>query len=172
MRAALLRANAQLLHDGAVVLGGVDPGLFAGGGARAGAVGAQLRHCLDFYDAFLAGTRTHRIDYDARERDVHTETDRAFALARIARTEAQLRALDAASLPDRLYVRVGGEVGVESHWADSSPERELDVLLSHTVHHWALIAAALRHAGHDVPAEFGVAPSTLRARKEAGARAG
>lgn len=172
MRSVLLRANVQLLAEGARVMERVDAAVFAGGGAASGAVGAHLRHCLDFYDAFLAGMTTGRIDYDARARDARTETDRTFALSRLARTADALLALEPGALPAALAVRVGGELDAEPRWAESSPERELEALLSHTLHHWALIAAALRPAGLEIPPEFGVAPSTLRARKEPAVRAG
>jgi hypothetical protein len=47
------------------------------------------------------------------------------------------------------------------YWTRSSIARELQSLLSHTVHHYALIAIALRLQGIEPSAEFGVAPSTL-----------
>jgi hypothetical protein len=40
--------------------------------------------------------------------------------------------------------------------------RELQFLLSHTVHHYALMALILRLQGFNPAAEFGVAPSTLQ----------
>ena len=46
--------------------------------------------------------------------------------------------------------------------AVSSVARELQFLVSHTVHHDALIAAAARHLGVDVDSCYGIAPSTLR----------
>ena len=55
-----------------------------------------------------------------------------------------------------------GESAASTVWARSTVERELQVLLSHTVHHYALIAVALRLHGLEVDPEFGVAPSTLR----------
>ena len=42
--------------------------------------------------------------------------------------------------------------------------REVAFVLSHTLHHQALIAAHLRATGHDVPDNFGVAPATLQHR--------
>jgi hypothetical protein len=54
-------------------------------------------------------------------------------------------------------------------WGRSSAERELQFLLSHTVHHYALIALMLRTQGYEPGAEFGVAPSTLAYWKEAAA---
>jgi hypothetical protein len=46
-------------------------------------------------------------------------------------------------------------------WCRSSVSRELQFLLSHTVHHYALIAMTLRAAGVELDEELGVAPSTL-----------
>ncbi|MFW6292999.1 MAG: hypothetical protein ACOC7V_11860 [Spirochaetota bacterium] len=42
--------------------------------------------------------------------------------------------------------------------ADSTVERELAMLASHTVHHYAIIALILRIQDVPVPEEFGVAP--------------
>lgn len=48
-------------------------------------VGKHLRHILDYYSAFLAGFGRH-IDYEARQRDIRTETDRREAAGRISNT--------------------------------------------------------------------------------------
>ncbi len=45
---------------------------------------------------------------------------------------------------------------------DSTLERELAMLASHTVHHYAIVALLLRIKGVVVPETFGVAPSTQR----------
>ena len=44
----------------------------------------------------------------------------------------------------------------------SSVGRELQVLSSHTIHHFALMAMTLRVLGVPVDPDFGMAPSTLR----------
>ena len=44
--------------------------------------------------------------------------------------------------------------------------RELLFLISHTVHHFALIAFMLRSFGIEPGDKFGVAPSTLRYRQD------
>ena len=67
-------------------------------------------------------------------------------------------------LPRTLRVRGEGappEVP-EGQWPESTLERELYVLVSHTIHHYALVAVLLRTLGVDPGPEFGVAPSTLR----------
>jgi uncharacterized damage-inducible protein DinB len=47
-------------------------------------------------------------------------------------------------------------------WTATTFGRELQYLLSHTVHHFALIGVMLRLLGVDPGSDFGVAPSTLR----------
>ena len=59
---------------------------------------------------------------------------------------------------------------VRESFMESSISRELQVLSSHTVHHFALIAITLRMHGVEMDPDFGMAPSTLRylASKTAG----
>ena len=49
----------------------------------------------------------------------------------------------------------------------STIARELQVLSSHSIHHFALIAVTLQAFGVSVPPSFGVARSTLRYREAA-----
>lgn len=66
----------------------------------------------------------------------------------------------------RVTLRSVAGSGSEPDWSDSSVKRELQFLVSHTVHHYALIKELLRREGFDPGAEFGVAPSTLQARDQ------
>ncbi|MGH9940849.1 MAG: DinB family protein [Pyrinomonadaceae bacterium] len=127
-------------------------------------VGGHVRHCLDFYQSFLAGVASGRIDYNRREREVLIERDRAFAVTKLRIVIAELQALpDADGDAPLLVTREGVTDTVEpSAWCRSSISRELQFLLSHTVHHYALVALLLRLQGFEPVAEFGVTPSTLR----------
>ncbi|MEM9382025.1 MAG: DinB family protein [Planctomycetota bacterium] len=132
-------------------------------------VGPHLRHVVDFYERFLTaleaaapddGPYAVRIDYDARDRDPRVETDPNHALAVLERTIERLRAV-----PEHPIARVEMTLQVRSDgspWIDSTVARELQSLVSHTVHHYALIAIAVRSQGGAPDPEFGVAPSTLR----------
>ena len=132
---------------------------------------------MDFYERFLAaleaasdedGAFSIRIDYDARERDPLLETDPRHALSVLDRAIDRLRAIvqHPAGVSDTtLQVRGDG-----SPWTDSTVSRELQSLVSHTVHHYALIAIAVRSQGGQPDPEFGVAPSTLRHWEEERAR--
>ena len=51
---------------------------------------------------------------------------------------------------------------VREGFMESSISRELHVLSSYTVYHFALIAITLRMHGVDLDSDFGMAPSTLR----------
>jgi uncharacterized damage-inducible protein DinB len=126
-------------------------------------VGKHLRHILDYYSAFLAGFGRH-IDYEARQRDIRTETDRREAAGRISNTiKALIKTVPEASVLNR-RVWVSGNMGErkgEVTPVASTVGRELAFLASHTVHHFAMIAMILNLQNTHPPADFGVAPSTL-----------
>jgi uncharacterized damage-inducible protein DinB len=127
-----------------------------------GTVGAHFRHCLDFYDSFLEGLGSGRIDYDDRKRDAASESAPARAVERFRDV---LRSLEAVPERDRgrpLLVRGDGSREGDGGRCGSTVGRELQFLLSHTIHHFALIGFMLRAKGLEVDASFGVAPSTLR----------
>jgi len=132
-------------------------------------IGAHVRHVLDHYRLFLDGLPGGEVDYDARERDTDVEHSAAAAAAEARRLIAALGALAAgagaggaagwAGRPLRVRQQ-GDEVPGRCDGCDSHVERELLFLLSHAVHHQALIAVLARVQGLDVPELFGVAPST------------
>jgi uncharacterized damage-inducible protein DinB len=121
-----------------------------------------MRHTIDFFRNFLRGLAAGRVDYDARDRDPRLETDRTAAESALLEIIEELRGLDGADAGRPLAVRAEGVVWASPNdgWAASSVDRELQVLLSHTVHHFALIALLLRNRGVEPPMDFGVAPST------------
>ncbi|MFK7742207.1 MAG: DinB family protein [Planctomycetota bacterium] len=128
-------------------------------------IGMHVRHCLDHFAALRRGLPRGRVDYDERERAVSLECDRDCA-ARLARElAAKLRlALRDVRLEQPVLVRTASSPDGEVAWQPSSVGRELQFLVSHTVHHAAMIAASCRIRGLSVAEEHGVAPSTLRHR--------
>ena len=160
------RANIRYLEQGVALIDGLADEAYTGspGGPYAGGVGAQFRHCLDFYGCFLHGLDAGRIDYRRRERDPRIETDRAHAAAQTRTICDSLRGLTREKLDRPLAVRAEEFVPGAEEWSGSSGGRELQFLISHTIHHYALIAMLLAHRGYDVTRRFpelGVAPSTL-----------
>lgn len=166
----LIEDNVHLLEQGRALLARVDEELYAKpeGAVGLSGAGSHFRHLLDFYDRFLEGLGAERIDYDRRRRDPALEVDPAAARARLAQVIEALRALAGRELTPALLIKADAEgaSAAETPWAGSTVERELQVLMSHTVHHYALIAVSLRLNDVDPGEEFGVAPSTLRYWKE------
>ncbi len=162
----LIRANAGLVRQGVALLEALDDDLFGATppGLPGGGVGPQFRHVLDYYRCFVRDLPSGRIDYDRRERDAEVETERRVALARLAALARELETLDPARAPGKLFVKADGDPRgpVDEIWSPSSARRELMFLASHTVHHYALIAVTVAAHGVALPADFGVAPSTLR----------
>jgi hypothetical protein len=123
-------------------------------------VGEQFRHNLDFLNTFILGAAIGRIDYTQRERDAQVAASRAYAVERF---EVALEKLAKLS-------RFGGMVSVRSEidgatWLPSSIHREMEFVLSHTIHHHALIAEKLVREGIAVDSVVGVAPSTMEYRR-------
>lgn len=160
--------NIHFLEQGLDLLAALDdrqyaaPGLFGQASA-----GAHLRHVIDCYRCFLGGLESRKVDYDARERDRRIETDRDVAAGAIAQIIDRLQGLTDSVLELDVQIQVDTAAWEQGKdlWTRSTGARELQFLLSHTVHHYALIALILRGHGFDPGNEFGVAPSTLEYRK-------
>jgi uncharacterized damage-inducible protein DinB len=160
--------NVQVLHQAVDLLAALDDELFSRACplSPGGSIGKHLRHCLDFYDCFLAGLLTGMVDYTHRERDERVETQRLRALGRLEAISAQLLELETGTHRPILVREEAAPGQAEPGWSGSTVQRELQFLLSHTVHHFALIGIFLRALGRAPDAAFGVAPSTLRHRLE------
>jgi len=130
-------------------------------------VGAHMRHALEFYECFLDGMGSGRVDYDARQRDLQLESDPAAALSALDSVLERLTEIQA----DR-ELEVGHDrMRPGEPFCKSSLGRELRFLSSHAVHHLAIVGMLLRLAGHEVGPEFGVAPSTRVHRRQIGLEA-
>jgi hypothetical protein len=126
--------------------------------------GAHLRHVLEFYQCFLAGLRSGQIDYDARRREESIEHRREAAARAIYAIIYALESRIEVRQERMIQVRMedAASAGASDSFMESSVSRELQVLSSHTVHHFALIAMTLRAHGVQMDPAFGMAPSTLR----------
>ena len=168
--------NIRYLEQGARLIRSLDDALYTDcpRGPFPGGVGAQLRHCIDFYDCFLDGLAGGRVDYTRRRRDARIETDRALAGRKLDQLIRALAALGPEQAAAELRVRTEGAPSDESR-TRSTVRRELEFLTSHTIHHYALIVLLLSMHGYEIPADlegFGVAPSTLSHWQETGSNAG
>ncbi len=159
----LLRANCELLQQGIQLLSrhddrtfnATDPASYGSG------IGAHFRHVLDHYRSFLEGITVGLIDYDNRERDTCEERELSVALESLADISRRMESA-AVDVAASVRVKVCASTEGEDLHSESSFGRELQFLVSHTVHHFALIAIASRMQGIFPEEGFGVAPSTLK----------
>jgi uncharacterized damage-inducible protein DinB len=127
-----------------------------------GGVGAQFRHIFDHYDCFVRGLTNGRIDYDVRERDPRLETERRRAIEKLEHLAHDLERTVPQDARRAVQVALDCGEGDQRIWSSSTIARELQFLVSHTVHHFAVIAVMLRLRGIEPGEDFGVAPSTLK----------
>ncbi len=156
----IILQNKSCLEQGNELLEQLTQGLYQARHANAydSTIGDHFRHILEFYTTFFEGLEKGLVDYGARNRDAAIAQDPEVARQQV---QAQIRNLESIEDLDDQRVRVvseeaGAPPGV------SSLSRELNFLLSHTIHHFALIAFICRSIKIQLPANFGVAPSTLR----------
>ena len=162
----LIADNLAALQQALDLLERFDDAQFnqTNGALALSSIGSHLRHCLDFYQCFLTGMAKGRINYDQRARDERVETNRLFAVAKIKAMIEGLSQLPATVERREVEVLLEGsaEPANVAEWSHSSVKRELQFLLSHTIHHYSLIAVSLRAQGFEPGTSFGVAPSTLQ----------
>jgi len=161
------RDNIDLLQQGIALLDSVTPDQYGAVIAVCfgSSVGGHFRHVVEHYEEFLRGLETGHIDYEARQRDLAVEGDAGVARARLI---SLVNALETLSVVPNRSLKVKVETappGTAEPWMESSLLRELEMLLGHTVHHYALIAITCRLLGYETDADFGMAPSTLRHRQ-------
>lgn len=132
-----------------------------------GSVGEHVRHCLDHVAALAACAQDEELTYDHRVRGTSLETEPETALSEIERLVWQINRLD--GLPLNASIRLSAMLDTQG-WAmvsKSTLAREMAFVVQHTIHHFATMALLLDWQGYPVPAGFGVAPATVRARHAA-----
>jgi uncharacterized damage-inducible protein DinB len=166
----LIRANLHYLQQAVSLLARLDDGQYCRPASTFydSTVGGHLRHCIEHYLSLLSGLERGKVDYDDRKRDERIETVIAAAHRAVDQIAAGLEALLENEPPVGILVKMdcGGN---EIEWQPSTTGRELQFLVSHTVHHFAMIGGICRTLGVVLEEDFGVAPSTLRHRAKAGA---
>jgi uncharacterized damage-inducible protein DinB len=162
----LISDNMRFLQQGEWVLKRMDDALYHSKVPPfgQGGIGRHVRHVLDHYASFWDGLKCGRIDFDDRARDLDVEQNRSHALALFDLNRNRMMS----------WSRMGPdldrslEVCHNGAWCQSSVGRELQHLINHTLHHYALVAMVLRLQGVDVADDFGVAPSTVAAQMKSG----
>lgn len=134
------------------------------GGALPSSIGGHVRHNLDHVAALLAALPGGALDYDRRARGTPVESDRRAGLAEVRRLEHALDGVRWHELPDELLLTLLAAADRPPVTVSTTPARELAFVLSHTIHHNALIAVLVAAVGASAPSGFGYAPSTIAHR--------
>src|SRR5262245_49609897 len=103
--------NLRVLEQGVQLLRRIDQSVFLAAPRPLSEFGAgsHFRHCLDYYQCFLAGVRGGRVDYDRRERDERVERDLGQTLQRMVALMRDLEGLD--SVDPELLLAVRQDAG-------------------------------------------------------------
>ena len=155
---ALVESNISTLNEGAKLISLLEDGQYTQGFKPAfqSTIGAHFRHVLEHYRCFESQQPSSTFCYDLRERDQLLECDAEYALNTINELIAFLETVSD-EMTDQIYYVEDEQT---SKPVITSLNRELLFLQSHTVHHYAIIAAMTRAFGNQPEEEFGVAIAT------------
>ena len=119
-----------------------------------------MRHIIERISCVLDSQPEGLVDYDARARDRLLEANPENATSALEGIRELLATLGAESeVP--LQVKESVHQDNPAVAVASTLERELMSLVSHTIHHLAIIALLARSAGHQLRDDIGKAPSTI-----------
>lgn len=154
----LVDANGQALKEGADLIRLLQPGQYTQGFTPAfqSTIGAHFRHVLEHYRCFLSQLASGLFCYDKRARDQSLECDSDYALQTIEELITGLEQLGSEGYRGAFLI----EDEQTSVPVNTSLNRELLFLQSHTVHHYAIIGAMTRAFGNRPDEDFGVAIAT------------
>ena len=127
-----------------------------------GSIGEHVRHCLDHVSALLGADASATLSYDRRQRGTAVETDPTQAVRQILQLKRGIETWSTRSLdePIRVTSMISPAEDAVTGW--STLARELAFVVSHTIHHQAIIGLLLAVHGHEVPDRFGHSPLTPR----------
>jgi len=126
-------------------------------------IGQHYRHVLEHFQSLIKGQRSGEINYDARERNVRIETEVTYASIATCDVLRALKRYTEETLARTCKVINSLGYGKSNPSIfESNLSRELAYCTGHAIHHYAIIRLICHEVGIAVPAEFGVAPSTLR----------
>ena len=155
-------ALGRLLDELATVLRHVSPAAYTAKSFPrvSGSIGQHVRHILDHVAGLCAAARSGVLSYDWRERGTEVEADVRAALRMIRHLQGTLTQFDGCDENAPITLTSVVAYGTAPVAARTTLAREILFVISHTVHHQALIAVLLSAAGRSVPDAFGLAPST------------
>ena len=126
-------------------------------------IGQHVRHIIELFQCLENGYDDGLVNYEKRKRDAIIESDKEFANNLLHEVHRGLE-------------RPNKVLNLEACYEEDSRNpiiiatnfyREIAYNLEHTIHHMALIRVGINEVAEiNLPAEFGVASSTIKYRKE------
>lgn len=129
----------------------------------AATIGQHVRHIIELFQCLETGYEEGIINYEKRKRDHRIETDKVFAADLLKKIYRQLdKPNKEIILQAEDYYETAQIVNIPSNYY-----REIAYNLEHTIHHMALIRVGINEVSQvELPAEFGVAYSTIKFRQQ------
>jgi uncharacterized damage-inducible protein DinB len=126
-------------------------------------IGQHYRHVLEHFQCLMSGLAPGVANYDARERNPRVENEVSYASVKTCEIITALRRLTKETLQRHCTVITSvGYGSTPPAQLESNVSRELAYCTGHAIHHYAIICLLCGEMGVVVPAEFGIAPSTLK----------
>jgi hypothetical protein len=128
-------------------------------------VGQHVRHTIEFFLRLKQGYENGLVNYDKRAHDKLLETEKHLALDSIATIKFFI---ESQPVDKQLKLEVGYNPSVNTFTTiNTNFLRELVYNIEHAVHHMAILKIGIREVADyiSLPADFGVAYSTIRHKK-------
>lgn len=126
-------------------------------------IGRHYRHLLEHFHSLIKGLRAGEINYDARERNPRLQGEVTYASIATCDVLRALKRYSEETLARRCKVINSAGYGTSNPSTfESNISRELAYCVGHAIHHYAIVRMICHEIGITVPAEFGVAPSTVK----------
>lgn len=122
-------------------------------------VGGHVRHVLEFFQSFILSIDSKVIDYDNRNRNKMMEVNREYAISILDKILCEVDKISEEMLSEEVTVKESVSIEFKAS-ASSSFGRELMFLVSHLVHHMAIIKFMIPKGDAGFDDDFGKAPST------------
>ncbi len=128
-------------------------------------VGQHIRHTLEFFTCLLNGHITDVVNYDKRDHDKSIEQNKAQALATLSNISHFIDKIE-----NNNSFKLEVDYGIDTDLncvIETNFNRELAYNIEHAVHHMAIIKIGVQAVCPyvEIPANFGVANSTVKYKK-------
>jgi hypothetical protein len=166
----LIRATEDVLSQGLKLLFELEDSTYSrtADAPFHASIGGHYRHVLEHFESLVKGLRAREINYDARERNLRMQSEVTYASVATCDMLRALRRCSVETLSRNCKVTNSVAYGSSQPVSmDSNIGRELAYCIGHAIHHYAIIRLLCHALDVSVPAEFGVAPSTLKHRAAA-----